>query len=87
MWQTFRKFTRTQHKKITCTPDEQWAHWSSQGDVCESVWDSDLLSSCSEWVNLLRMQEPVHSSFQPVSDIEMHAACNRLRAGKSPGND
>ena len=68
------------------TPDEQWRHWASQGDVLEPVWNDSILSATIAWVSSLRNSKS-EGGVQTPSEDEVQAARKRLRGGRSPGHD
>lgn len=37
LWCTFRSLTRQTTVEPTCSPDQQWEHWSTQGYISETV--------------------------------------------------
>ena len=51
---TFKRFTRHQGREPSCTPDEQWMHWASQGGIVEPVWNDVVMALAQEWVEHLR---------------------------------
>jgi hypothetical protein len=85
LWATFWNYTREPTETPQCTPDQQWNHWATQGDVHESVWNDSVSSISDHWINdVLRKSR----SCPPApSEAEVDTARKRLRPGRSPGID
>ena len=49
MWSTLLMFTKIPADTCVCTPDQQWGHWSSQGDISEDCWSDGLCSDVATW--------------------------------------
>ena len=87
LWSTFRKHTRQQVEEAMSTPDQQWEHWASQGEVQESVWNDSIHAPAVEWIEALRSWSPDADGNEAASTAELQAAAKRLRPGRAPGID
>ena len=83
---TFRHYTNQSTVAPQCSPDQQWNHWATQGDVRESVWNDSVHSIADTWVNEV-LRAPTTLLHAPVSEAEAEAARKRLRHGRTPGID
>ena len=86
LWSKYRQFTNQRSEDATCTPDEQWCHWATQGDTIEAVWNDSLSGPASEWTDLLQ-GENVQVANPQASMDEVRLAGERLRPGRACGVD
>ena len=87
LWSTFRAFTKQSSAEPTCTPDQQWDHWASQGDTVEEVWNTSVSEPADEQVERLRSESRTDPWLSAPTVGEVEAACMRLRGGRAPGVD
>ena len=87
LWQTYRQFTNLPQECSTCSPDTQFMHWSSQGDVSEPVWTATILQPAMEWCENLRRSPQASHDCPPVTMEETEESWRQMRSGKSPGPD
>ena len=73
--------------KITCSLEQQWHHWSSQGDVIENVWNDTLLTPADATVAELRQIRTKNDSSFKVSRNMVVNAKNRMKSHRAPGID
>ena len=85
MWATFRRYTHQPEEGPQCTPDQEWEHWASQGDVHEPVWIDTIKTQAETMVEKLRGVE--FNGIDAPTDEEVEAGRKRLRPGRSPGLD
>ena len=87
LWCTFPSLTRQTTIEPTCSPDQQWEHWGTQGDITDTVWNTTHSDLADAWLDELR--QPTDSTLQmpaPTTE-EISAARDRLRSGRAPGAD
>jgi hypothetical protein len=53
LWQTYRRFTKQSAVEPASTPDQQWEHWATQGDITEPVWTTCQKTRAEAWVEHL----------------------------------
>ena len=87
LWSTFRSHTQTPGERIKCSPDAQFLHWSTQGEVNEPVWTETLQAISKEHVDELRCMPDEMSVLSPCDLDEIMDARNLVKPGRSPGHD
>jgi hypothetical protein len=87
LWNTLRQFTSQQPIEIACSQEDQFKHWSSQGDVEEAVWSVSEKENSERLVEWHR-NEPYDSfAGDPVTPEEAATSLKRLHNGRAPGED
>ena len=87
LWRTYRSFTRQVSVEPLSTPDQQWQHWASQGDISEPVWKHDEKEQADAFVDELRQLDTNTLSMPAPTESEVSEARKRLKPGRSPGVD
>eukprot|EP00973_Karenia_brevis_P023986 3306741-Karenia_brevis.AAC.1 len=72
---------------LPCSPDSQYVHWSTQGDVDEQVWETNLLEDASHFADHLRSLPEDLTQCSPVSQQEVDVAAGLIKKGRSAGVD
>lgn len=88
MWKTLRHLTSLPNSAIKVPLDDQWVHWSSQGQAPESVWTFGRSSEAERFVDSLRQRSLAELGHLPCPSLdEIEHAAMRMRKGRSLGYD
>lgn len=87
LWATYRAFTSEPSPPVLVSPDDQWRHWASQGEVHEELWTDTRNSEAMDFVNYLRSCPMSGPLLPETSMAEVKSAADRLRCGRAAGYD